>query len=94
MNVQEREELDFYPASAAEWDRFDTYLGAANNNDTQSAWLLSDRDVWYKNPFYVGPPQPHPEDYHFDDYDESDEPNGCAECARSWGPHWTGECYH
>jgi hypothetical protein len=27
------------------------------------AWILSDRDVWYKNPFYSGPPQPYPEDY-------------------------------
>jgi hypothetical protein len=28
------------------------------------AWILSDRDVWYRNPYYKGPPQPHPEDYH------------------------------
>jgi hypothetical protein len=27
-----------------------------------SAWILSDRDVWYRNPFYRGPPQPHPDD--------------------------------
>lgn len=26
------------------------------------AWILSDRDAWYRNPFYVGPPVPHPED--------------------------------
>src|SRR4051812_7124568 len=25
------------------------------------AWLLHDFDVWVKNPFYVGPPVPHPE---------------------------------
>ena len=29
------------------------------------AWILSDRDVWYRNPFYSGPPVPHPES----DYD-------------------------
>lgn len=34
------------------------------------AWILSDRDVWYPNPFYKGPPQPHPED---DCYDYCDE---------------------
>lgn len=25
------------------------------------AWILTDRDVWHKNPFYCGPPVPHPE---------------------------------
>lgn len=29
--------------------------------DTDRAWVLSDRDVWHANPFYVGPPVPHPE---------------------------------
>ena len=30
------------------------------------AWILSDRDVWYRNPFYRGPPQPHPDDERYD----------------------------
>lgn len=34
------------------------------------AWILSDRDVWYRNPFYSGPPQPHPEDYRPEEDDE------------------------
>ena len=68
MNIQEQEERDFSPASASEVDYFDVCLGAANRNDTESAWLLSDRDVWYANPYYVGPPQPHPEyDYPHED---------------------------
>jgi hypothetical protein len=29
----------------------------------EHAWILSDRDVWYPNPFYKGPPMPHPEDW-------------------------------
>lgn len=29
----------------------------------ECAWILSDRDVWYRNPFYKGPPMPHPEDW-------------------------------
>ncbi len=33
-----------------------------------SAWILSDRDVWYPNPHYQGPAVPHPEDdYDFDE---------------------------
>ncbi len=30
--------------------------------DTARAWILSDRDVWYANPFYTGPPEAHPDD--------------------------------
>ena len=28
----------------------------------ERAWILSDRDVWYPNPAYQGPPVRHPED--------------------------------
>lgn len=66
MNIQEEEERDFYRDSAGAIDRFDTYLGAYNRGDTERAWLLSDRDVWYRNPYYLGSPQPHPES----DFDE------------------------
>jgi len=31
------------------------------------AWILSDRDVWYPNPYYTGPAVPHPEDHHDDE---------------------------
>jgi hypothetical protein len=26
------------------------------------AWILTDYDTWERNPFYHGPPAPHPED--------------------------------
>lgn len=29
----------------------------------ERAWILSDRDVWYRNPFYKGPAVPHPDSY-------------------------------
>lgn len=45
----------------SEWDRAEAWeLGA--DNPTR-AWVLTDRDVWHPNPFYKGPPVPHPEDY-------------------------------
>lgn len=28
----------------------------------ESAWILTDYDVWVENPHYRGPAQPHPED--------------------------------
>lgn len=55
--------MDFTRASDAEVDRYDVELGAFNNNNTESAWILSNRDCWYPNPYYVGPPVPHPESY-------------------------------
>lgn len=36
-------------------------FNAGMDNPTH-AWLLDPRDVWVRNPFYHGPPQPHPED--------------------------------
>ena len=48
-------------ATPAEADReYATNVGAMN---PQRAWILSDRDVWYHNPYYSGPPVPHPNDY-------------------------------
>ena len=60
---QAQEERDFHASSESEWDRFDAELGAYNRGDTQSEWLLSDRDVWYRNPHFTGTPtKGHPED--------------------------------
>lgn len=39
----------------------------------EQPWILSDRDVWYANPFYQGPYVPHPED---------DWGQAMAECER------------
>jgi hypothetical protein len=53
----------------AEWAR---NVGA---DRPQSAWILSDRDVWYPNPAYSGPPVPHPEsepDYERYEEDEAE----------------------
>jgi hypothetical protein len=58
------------PAEAVNEWRFN--VGADDANQDRQ-WLLHDRDVWVKNPFYVGAPQPHPEDDHGDveDYDHA-----------------------
>jgi hypothetical protein len=31
------------------------------------AWILSPYDTWERNPFYQGPPVPHPEDFSEDE---------------------------
>lgn len=54
------------PAEAVDEWRFN--VGAAQ---PERAWLLHDRDVWVKNPFYSGPPVPHPEDERPDDMEDS-----------------------
>lgn len=61
MNIQEQEERDYTHSSAAEVDEFDAQLHAYNSGNTTSAWILSNRDVWYRNPYYIGLPEPHPE---------------------------------
>lgn len=43
------------------------YNAGMDNPDV--AWILTNYDVWVKNPHYQGPPQPHPED----DYYEEEE---------------------
>lgn len=56
-----RQELeDGMPSSASEWDRADALQRGTEN--PEQAWVLSDRDVWHRNPFYTGAPVPHPED--------------------------------
>lgn len=59
-SIQEQEERDFTISSIAECDQ--AYARELGARDTERAWILSDRDVWYRNPFYTGPAQPHPED--------------------------------
>lgn len=52
-------------ATLAEADR--EYARNVGQQRPEQAWILSDRDVWYANPFYSGPPQPHPEDDYGDE---------------------------
>lgn len=58
-----QEHLDFSYSSEAEWDRAEACEIGFMRQDL--AWISTDRDVWHKNPYYVGPPVKHPED---DDY--------------------------
>ena len=44
--------VDFDKAEARE-------IGEQNQD---RCWILSDRDVWYRNPYYTGPVRPHPEE--------------------------------
>jgi len=60
MSIQEQEEADFVVATDADWDRAEARdLGERN---VEVEWVLTDRDVWHKNPFYTGEPGRHPED--------------------------------
>ncbi len=46
-------------STESEWDRADARQRGEEN--PEAAWVLSDRDVWHRNPFYRGPAVPHPE---------------------------------
>ena len=73
-SIQAQEEAEFEVASEAESDR----AFAVADAPADQAWVLSDRDVWYKNPAYRGPAQPHPEDY----------------CGGCFSYDCSGECQH
>ena len=66
---------DHPPATPAEADREEAWNKARERSD--EAWILTDRDVWHKNPFYDGPPVPHPEDDPEYDLDEDDLDEEC-----------------
>lgn len=59
------------------------YAREVGRDNPQRAWILSDRDVWYRNPFYTGPAEPHPEDAcgedEFPDTAPMEPPAGWAE---------------
>ena len=58
-------------ATIGEADR--EYAHEKGRQNPDQAWILSDRDAWYKNAFYQGPPVPHPEDGPYEDDDEPGE---------------------
>jgi hypothetical protein len=47
-------------------DAMREYAENVGREHKDRAWILTDYDVWVRNPFYTGPDQPHPEDYHDD----------------------------
>ncbi len=57
---QLQEHNDFHYATDAERDHADASQRGAESSE--SAWVLTDRDVWHANPYYQGPTVPHPED--------------------------------
>ena len=55
---------------ATPMDAVREYTRNVGSTRPDSAWILSQYDSWERNPYYSGPPQPHPED----DYDMCDAP--------------------
>lgn len=69
-NVQEQEEADFRVSTDAEVDREDARL--IGERRPEQDWILSDRDVWYPNPYFKGVRGPHPEEGNNEDDGEAD----------------------
>lgn len=67
---EEDTHLATVPEAIAEW---------AINCDAPSdrAWILSDYDVWVRNPRYAGPAVPHPEEAEYD-YAAAEEAEDCG----------------
>ena len=60
-------------ATDADWDRLDAQQRSEENPDKE--YVLTDRDVWHRNPFYTGAPGPHPDDYEQETDDANEPPN-------------------
>lgn len=59
MNIQHEEERGFEYPTDTDLDNAEAHeLGAGS---PESAWVLTDRDVWHSNPYYTGPAVQHPE---------------------------------
>lgn len=57
------DDSDFTYDTVAEADA--GYAHGLGAEHPDRAWILSDRDCWYPNPYYTGLPVPHPDDYEF-----------------------------
>ena len=73
-----QEHCDFNYSTDAEIDQASANAEGAKNED--QPWILSNRDVWYANPYYTGPEVPHPEDYCYEDEDDG-QPDEAQEWA-------------
>jgi hypothetical protein len=47
-------------------DAMREYAQNAGQDRPDCAWILTPFDVWMPNPYYKGPPQPHPENIYDD----------------------------
>lgn len=65
-------EQDFEYASDTDWDRADALQRGYER--PEQAWVCTDRDVWHRNPYYKGPPVPHPEEYESEPAEEPAQP--------------------
>ena len=60
FNVQEQEERDYFPETPQMLDLQETRMFGYRSPERE--YLLTDYDVWVKNPHYQGEPGPHPEE--------------------------------
>ena len=68
MTDYEIEKMEHYaapPVTTGQADR--DYALGLGAECPERPWILSDRDVWYANPFYHGPKVPHPEEDYGDE---------------------------
>lgn len=56
---------------ATPMDAVREWVSVVGANHPDRAWLCHDYDVWVANPWYVGPPVRHPEDYD-EDFEQGD----------------------
>ena len=56
---------DDFGQLATESDAMAEFARNVGGERREQAWLLTDYDVWVRNPHYTGPAQRHPEDWDY-----------------------------
>ena len=64
---------DDYGQLATPADAMREYADWVGSENPGRCWILTDYDVWMRNPHYTGPAVPHPEEYDPEECDFTDE---------------------
>lgn len=73
LSGREEHERDCGSDTIGQIDKDDAYLHGSKHSE--KPWILSDRDVWVQNPYYVGPSVPHPDDFYAEPEQTPDDVN-------------------
>jgi len=63
---------------ATETDACREYARNVGRENPDRAWIGTHYDTWERNPFYVGPPQRHPEDDSDEELYQQEAADGCG----------------
>lgn len=94
VHLAEHNEYEENRMTTGEFDEMEAIMGASWNCDYFNEWILTDRDVWVRNPMYQGPTCP--VDPQGDCYPTEEERNSTDPATIKWVQNFNREMdqYH